>query len=141
MSRKRPFADPAVRAAFEAYPRAARGDLLDLRALIFEAAAEIDTIGSLVETLRWRQPAYLPARSRVGTTIRIDALDDGCYALFVHCQTTLAARFRQAYPDLFRIDGKRAVLFVPGAKLPRDALKHCIQMALTYHVRPAASRA
>ncbi len=140
MSRKRPFADPAVRAAFEAYPRAARGDLLALRALIFEAATH-PAIGKLVETLKWGQPAYLPATPRTGTTVRIDAVDDERYALFVHCQTTLAARFRETYPGLFTIEGKRALLFTHGTKLPLAELRHCIQMALTYHARVAASRA
>lgn len=88
MSRTRPFADPAVKAVFDAYPRSMRADLLALRALIFEAAAH-PAIGPLVETLKWGQPAYLPTTPR-------------------------------------------------GAKLPRDKLKHCIQMELTYYVRLAA---
>ena len=137
MSRKRPFADPAVKAEFAAYPRGVRADLLARRALIFEAAAP-PAIGPLVDTLKWGQPAYLPATPRVGTTIRIDAVDDERYALFIHCQTTLAQRFRETYPGLFDIDGKRTLLFAHGAKLPRDKLKRCIQMALTYYARLAA---
>lgn len=137
MRRTRPFADPAVRAAFDAYPRSIRADLLALRALIFEAASH-PAVGPLVETLKWGQPAYLPATPRTGTTIRIGAIDEGRYALFVHCQTTLAKRFRETYPGLFAIDGKRALMFAQGEKLPRDELKHCIQMALTYHARLAA---
>ena len=133
MSRERPFADPAVRAAFDAYPREVRADLLALRELIFEAVAETDAVGPLVETLKWRQPAYLPARPRTGTTVRIDALDGRRYAMFVHCQTTLVSRFRETYPDLFRFDGKRAILFSHGESLPREELKHCVAMALTYH--------
>lgn len=134
MRAKRPFADPAVRAAFDAYPRGVRAGLLALRALIFEAATEHEAIGPLTETLKWGQPAYLQARPRIGTTVRIDALDNRRYALLVHCQTSLTARFRETYPSLFEIDGKRAVVFATGAPLPRDELKHCIAIALTYHM-------
>ncbi len=135
MRRPPPFADAEVEAVFAAYPAGLRADLLALRRLIFEAAAECEAVGPLVETLKWRQPAYLPARPRIGTTVRIDALKDGHYAIFVHCQTTLVARFRETYPGLFAFDGKRAVILDQGEKLPGAELKHCIQMALTYHVR------
>ena len=135
MRRPPPFADAEVEAVFAAYPAGIRVDLLALRQLIFEAAAETEAVGPLVETLKWRQPAYLPARPRIGTTVRIDALKDGHYAIFVHCQTTLVARFRETYPGLFTFTGTRAVLFTPGDPLPRDELKHCIAMALTYRSR------
>lgn len=49
MSRRRPFADPAVKAAFDAYPRGLRPGLLARRALIFEAATEHEAIGPLTE--------------------------------------------------------------------------------------------
>lgn len=136
--RLRPLADPDVQAVFDAYPRDIRSHLLSLRALIFEVAAAHDAIGPLIETLKWRQPAYLPAMPRVGTTIRIDALKDGRIAMFVHCRTTLVDRFRAAYPGLFTFDGKRAVIFDRGAKLPMEALRHCIAMALTYRVKRLA---
>ena len=135
MKRPPPFADAEVETAFATYPAGIRADLLALRRLIFEAAADCEAVGPLVETLKWRQPAYLPARPRIGTTVRIDALKDGHYAIFVHCQTTLVARFRETYPGLFAFDGKRAVILDQGEKLPGAELKHCIQMALTYHVR------
>lgn len=135
MRRPPPFADAEVEAVYAAYPAGLRADLLALRRLIFKAAAETEAVGPLVETLKWRQPAYRSARPRTGTTVRIDAFKDGHYAMFVHCQTTLVARFRETYPGLFAVDGKRAVILDQGMKLPGAELKHCIQMALTYHVR------
>ena len=96
----RPFADPAVEAVFASYRAGLRRPLLRLRSLIFDAARTVEA-GELVETLKWQQPAYHPARRRIGTTVRIDAMPDGSdrYAMFVHCQTTLLATFRTLYPD------------------------------------------
>lgn len=141
--KKRPFDDPAVKAVFDAYPPPLRADLLALRALILDTAAETDGVGPLVETLKWGQPSYLPARPRIGTTVRIDALKDRAdgYALFVHCQSRLAETFRQRYPDQFTFDGNRALLFTQGQPLPRDALEHCIALALTLHLRKRRPKA
>lgn len=135
--KQRPFDDPAVKAVFDAYPPAPRADLLALRALILDTAATTDGVGPLVETLKWGQPAYLPARPRVGTTVRIDALRDrpDGYALFVHCQSRLTDTFRQLYPGQFTFDGNRALLFTAGQPRADDALKHCIALALTHHLR------
>lgn len=130
------FADPAVAAVFRAYPTGLRRKLMDLRALVFEVAAETDGVGPLTETLKWGQPSYLTAETKSGTTVRIDRLKkaDG-YALYVHCQSGLVPRFRELYPDTFRYEGKRALVFEAGARLPLPALRHCIGLALTHHVR------
>ena len=88
--RSPPFSDPNVRSVFEAYPPKLRKDLLQLRGLIFETASGLEPV-DLVETLKWGQPAYLPAKPRTGSTVRIDALknDPSRYGMFFHCQTTL----------------------------------------------------
>ncbi|MDJ0895965.1 MAG: DUF1801 domain-containing protein [Alphaproteobacteria bacterium] len=134
----RPFDDPAVEAVFDAYPSDLRADLLRLRALILETASEIEAVGPLVESLKWGQPAYRPTKPKSGTTLRIGAVknDPGRYAMFFHCQTTLADTFRQIYGDQLVFQGDRAILFSHGDAIPRDALKHCIALALTYHARP-----
>lgn len=135
--RNRAFSDPAVAEVFAAYRPAPRPSLLALRALIFETAEEQLGKGGLIETLKWAQPAYLPAKARMGTTVRIDAVkgDPDRYAAYFHCQTTLIDRFRDLYPDEFTFEGNRALLFQRGEKLPRPALKHCLALALTYHAR------
>jgi len=125
--------DAKVAAVFDAYPAAQRAALLELRRLILTAAAEADV--DLVETLKWGQPSYLPAKARVGTTVRIDALKgsaDG-YAMYIHCQTTLLDSYRHLYPDDFTFEGQRALTFRTGRPPPEPALKHCIALALTYH--------
>jgi hypothetical protein len=136
VTEQRPFSDERVQAVFDGYPPEIRDALLGLRDLIFEAAEGIDQVGGLTETLKWGQPSYLPERARVGTTVRIDARKKPHpgYAMYVHCQTSLADDFRELYPGLFSFEGNRAVLFDDG-DIPRDALKHCIGLALTYHLK------
>ncbi len=131
------FSDDQVAAVFAGYQEPVRTRLLDLRTLIFATAAETDGVGHLVETLKWGEPAYLTERPRTGSTIRINAVKgtDTGYALFVHCQTTLVATYRELYPDTFTFDGNRALLFSTQAPVPEDPLRHCIALALTYHRR------
>ena len=88
-------------------------------------------------TLKWNEPAYHPVRPRIGTTIRLGPLrnEPEAYALFVHCQTSLADTFRQLYPDLLQVDGERALVFRLGEPVPAEALDHCIALALTYHLK------
>ncbi len=98
----------------------------------------MEAVGGLEETLKWGQPAYLPAKPRTGSTVRIGPIKDDPdrYALFVHCQTTLIDDFRQLYEDRFSFVGNRALAFPHGEPLPRPALRHCISLALTYHLKP-----
>lgn len=132
----RRFADPAVAAVFAACPAGARKRLLALRELVFDVAAKTEGVGPLTETLKWGQPSYLTEGTKRGTTVRIDRLKKGDgYALYVHCQSGLVAKFRELYPDTFRYEGKRALLFDTDARLPLPELRHCIALALTHHLR------
>ena len=137
MTRSRRFADADVKAAFAAYPSDVKADLLRLRDLIFETAQETEGVGALQETLKWRQPSYLTPETKSGSTIRIDGIakQPGRYALYVHCQSGLIERFRELYPDRFAFEGKRALIFEAGRKLPEKPLRHCIALALTHHRR------
>ena len=123
-----------VDAVFESYPPTLRTALLELRRLILETAAEED-VGDIVETLKWGQAAYLTARPRTGTTIRIDALKGSAdrYAMYVNCKTSLIDIYRLMYPDTFQYEGQRAVTFSTGSTPPEAPLRHCILLALTYH--------
>lgn len=127
---------PEVAAVFADSPAAAREYLTRLRALILDTATAHPEIGPLTETLKWGEPSYLPERPRTGTTIRL-----GWYAgdenirLFVHCQTSLIKEWRDLYePDLTFI-GNRELRLPTHKPLPIAALKHCVAMALTYHLR------
>lgn len=135
MSQPPPFSDPAVAAAFDAFPDDARPDLMALRALIFDVAAETDGVGALQETLKWGQPAYLTPETKSGSPIRLGAPKDGGVALYAHCQTTIISDFQGLFPDEFTYEGNRAVRFVEGGDLKPDVLSLLIKSALTYHVK------
>ena len=124
-----------VAQAFQAYPATLRRGLISLRKLVFTAAAQTPEVGELTETLRWGVPSYLTAASRSGTTIRlgVERKTADHFGLYVPCQTTLIADFRQLYGNLFSYSGKRALLFEPNATLPEAELLHCITLAFTYH--------
>ncbi len=130
------FEDANVAAAFDGYPRPVRAKLMRLRQLIFDTAAKTEGVGQLKETLKWGQPSYLTGLTKSGSTIRIDATKDGSgrYAMYVHCQTNLIESFRRRYPEALRYEGNRAVLLDAGDDIPVEELKHCIAMALTYHL-------
>ena len=126
--------DPKVAAAFSSYPKRVRTKLLALRRLILDTARTTDGVGPLEETLKWGQVSYLTAMSKSGSTIRIDRVKStpGQYALYFHCQTNLVETFREFYPEL-SYGGNRCILLDANEELPKDALSHCVALALTYH--------
>lgn len=135
------FADKSVAAVFDGYPAPLRGKLMALRELIFDVARSTDGLGPLTETLKWGQPSYLTQATGSGSTVRIDRLKNGDgYAIYFHCQSGLVDQFRGIYPDTFRYDGKRALLFNGSARVPVKALGHCIGLALTHHLRKRSKR-
>ncbi|GAB5446764.1 DUF1801 domain-containing protein [Gymnodinialimonas sp.] len=104
--------------------------LMELRALIF-AAAEATGTAPLNETLKWGQPAYLPAK-KAGTTLRLGE-DAGQPTLFVPCSTNLLDRYRDAFPSEFTYSGARAVHVPAQGPFPKAAFQHIAALALTYH--------
>lgn len=131
----KPFTNPSVEHAFEAYPADMRRKLLALRELILRTAAETEGVGELEETLKWGEPAYLTTSTGSGSTIRIDwkKRRPSEYAMYFNCQTTLVETFRTLFPNDFKFEGNRALVFSEAAAVPRDALAFCIATALTYH--------
>ena len=127
---------PAVDAVFSAYPRPIRAKLLALRRLILQTARRTAGVGRLEETLKWGQPSYLTAETKSGSTIRIDRDKSAAnrYAIYFHCQTDLVETFRELYPTL-SFGGNRSILLDAGQDMPEPALRHCVGLALTYHLR------
>jgi Domain of unknown function (DU1801) len=124
-----------VQAVFESYPPALRKKLLALRKLIIDTAAEIKDVGSVNETLKWGEPAYVTLRKQ-GSTVRIDRKkDQDRYVIYFNCNTTLVDSFRSLFPHTFTFDGNRALVFDINDKLPKKELAFCIGMALTYHLK------
>jgi Domain of unknown function (DU1801) len=138
----KPFQNPEVERVFATYPSKIRTKLLELRALIFDTAASIESVGVLEETLKWGEPAYVTSRSRSGSTLRIAWKRSAPkqYAMYFHCQTNLVDTFRDLFPDGFAFEGNRALIFQEDAVVPIEALRHCVEMALTYHLRGKSAR-
>ena len=130
------FSDPAVDAVFGAYPRPLQSKLLALRRLIFDTAKATNGVGALQETLKWGQPSYLTPETKSGSTIRIDRDKSAPnrYAIYFHCQTALVGTFRELYPTELNFGGNRSILLDAGEKLPEPALRHCVALAMTYHL-------
>lgn len=126
-----------TQAVFDDLPKDMAARLATLRTLILETAAENPAIGPLEETLKWGEPAYLTSATKSGTTVRINRhkKSGSEYAIYVHCQTDLVERYKQLYGDILKFEGTRAVVFDVEQDVPTEAVKHCLAMALTYHLR------
>ena len=133
--------DPAVDAAFEAYPKPLKAKLLALRRLIFDTAKTTKGVGALQETLKWGQPSYLTPETKSGSTIRIDQVKSVAnqYAVYFHCQTDLVETFRELYPRELSYGGNRSILLSAQEEIPEAALRHCVALALTYHLNKRKS--
>ncbi len=135
------FASPDVARAFAGFPREVSTKLAALRKLILRIAAETEGVGPIEETLKWGQPSYLTPETGSGSTIRLGVPKAGGYAIYFHCQSGLVPAFRALYGDVFRYDGKRALLFAADETPPAGATAHCIAMALTHHLDKRKRRA
>lgn len=128
---------PQTLAVFASLPGPLAERLTALRAMILTTAQANPAIGPLEETLKWGEPAFLPSTTKAGTTLRINRHKkaDDQYALYVHCQTDLVARYKELYGDILTFEGSRAIVFDTYKQVPTAAVEHCIAMALTYHLR------
>jgi hypothetical protein len=127
--------DPKVAAVFSSYPEPLRTKLLALRQLILDTARATEGVGRLDETIKWDQVSYLTSETGSGSTIRIDRVKSAAdqYAIYFHCQTSLVETFRELYPQL-SYGGNRSILLDASKALPKQALRHCVALALTYHL-------
>ena len=82
------------------------------------------------------QPSYLTSESRSGSTIRLGLVKNEARkaAMYFICHTNLVSEFEQIYGDLFTFEGNRAIIFDVEEEIPKEALGHCIALALTYHL-------
>jgi len=51
-----------------------------------------------------------------------------------HCQTDLIETFRELYPRELSYGGNRSILLNAEDDVPEPALRHCVALALTYHL-------
>jgi hypothetical protein len=131
----RPFQNQAVKAVFESYPAPSRAKLLVLRELIFATAAATPAVGELEETLKWGEPAYATTKSKSGSLVRIayKAAQPTQYAMYFICHTNLVETFKTMFPNDFKFEGNRAIVFEASDRIPTQELAYCITAALTYH--------
>lgn len=136
MAKHKDIQNPGVAALFESYPKEIKAKLLFLRRLIFDVASRTNGVGELEETLKWGQPSYLTTQTKSGSLVRIDQIksQEGKYAMFFHCQTTLVDSFKEMYRGQLEFGGNRSIIFDVKDRVPIDELSHCISMALTYHL-------
>ena len=128
--------DKRVAAAFAALPAEFQGQLKTLRGLIFEVASQTEGVGRIEETLKWGQPSYLTPETKSGSTVRLGCSKSKAHAaIYFHCQTNILTSFQDMFPDEFRYEGNRAILFSPDEDIQADKLRLCIAHALTYHLR------
>lgn len=129
---------PNIAETLAAWPKLAIDRFHQIREIVFVVATR-DEVGPLVETLKWGQPSWLPAKPRVGTTLRCNwtqARPDHL-SLFVNCQTDLLETVKTIYPKDFDYDGKRALHMDLRVPLPMDAIEHCAALTLRYHRKTA----
>jgi hypothetical protein len=136
MTKRKSIENADVAAVFDAYPKEIKPKLMFLRQLIFGVASRTNGVGELEEVLKWGQPSYLTTQTKSGSLVRIDQIksQDGKYAMYFHCQTTLVDTFKEMYRDQFEFGGNRSIIFRVKDKVPVKELIHCVSMALTYHL-------
>jgi len=124
--------NPKVMETINSYPAVVQQRLLALRKLILEVANQIDGLDALEETLKWGEPSYL---AKHGSTIRIDwkPKKPEQFAIYFKCTSKLVETFKIVHKNTFRYEGKRALIFKLDENIPKEPLKECIKMALTYH--------
>jgi hypothetical protein len=124
-----------VSRAFEAFPPPVGRRLIEVRKLVFATAKAHDEVGSLTETLKWGEPAYLTEQTGSGSTIRHGRVKDSEHAaILFNCKTTLIDTFRERFPNQFEYRQTRALLLNVAGALPKQELTVCLSLALTYHL-------
>lgn len=125
-----------VASVFNSYPQKIRIKLFNLRRLILETAASIESVGEIEEALKWGEPSYLTPKTKSGSTIRIawKKSQEEQYSIYFKCTANLVPAFKVKYPNDFKFGGNRSIDFNIDDKVPAEELKSCIALALTYHL-------
>lgn len=125
--------DKAIKDRFDEYPEHARVRLEELRHFVLSVASELE-LGDIEESVKWGEPSY---SAKTGSPLRMDwkLKSPNQYYLFFNCQTKLIDTFRELYGDVLEFQGNRAIVLSLSAPLPTTPLKHCLELALTYHQR------
>ncbi|MAD75928.1 MAG: hypothetical protein CML20_14270 [Rheinheimera sp.] len=125
--------DKVVKTRFEEYPENVRPRLEQLRNLILKLSSDLD-LGKVEESLKWGEPSY---SVKTGSPIRIDwkFKSPDNFFLFFNCKTKLVDTFRELHNSTLEFQGNRAIVLSVCNPLPEAAIKHCVELALTYQQR------
>jgi len=115
------------------YPPKLQENLQSLRQIVHAVADKTNGCGTIVEDLKWNQISFLTQKPKSGTTIRFDKNATNTISLYVNCNSTLIADFKQHYPDAFQYVGTREVVLPTNISGVQAELEHMIALALTYH--------
>ena len=122
-----------VKSHFNEYPNSVRIRIEELRTVLLNTACELE-LGQVEESLKWGEPSY---SAKAGSPIRMDwkPKSPDKYYIFFNCQTKLVDTFRELYGELLEFDGNRAIVLSVSEPLPETAIKHCLELGLTYQKR------
>jgi len=125
-----PSLNPTINELVKAYPEPVKSLFHEIRSLIFDVALD-KQLGSIEETLKWGQPAYL---CKSGSTIRVhwNQQQENSFEILFNCKTILIETFKEVYQGEFNYRGNRVIVLSLTEPLPAS-LKSCIYMALNYH--------
>ncbi|MEO0496248.1 MAG: DUF1801 domain-containing protein [Pseudomonadota bacterium] len=112
----------------------------ELRSLIRQTAVRLEHVGELVESTKWGQPSFAPAKPRIGSSVRLQTNDDGTSSLMFICNTGLVDQFRAMYGDALTFIGNREIKVEKLTDSNRPVLMGCVSMALTYHLSKRAAK-
>ena len=126
-----------VKTVVRTYPSAARSRFMDIREIVFAAAADTPETGPLTETLKWGQPAYLTEVTQSGATLRVawNQRDPDRIGIFLNCRSSLVENIRTLYPGTFEIEGTRGLKLALDKPLPKQAIDHVARLSQSYHRR------
>ncbi|MBC2607523.1 DUF1801 domain-containing protein [Pelagicoccus albus] len=128
----KPITNQKVATFFDALPSDIRTRLEEIWELILAVGSRIDPILKVEETLKWGEPSYATI---AGSPVRLGwkTKDAELFAVLFHCQSKLVSTFRTLYPNTFRFEGNRAIVFHKDDPLPTAELEKCLELALSYH--------
>lgn len=116
------------------FPEHVQQEMQAIRDRIFALSEEDPNIGEIEEALKWGEISFLTVRPKSGTTVRLGyrpAKDK--LAVFVNCQTSLIADFKEEFSDAFEYEKNRALLFTPKDQSNAHLLEEFLNRALKYH--------
>lgn len=134
-----------VARVFGQVPKEARMVLMELRRQVFAVADHDPDIGTIRETLKWGEPAYLTERPKTGATLRLgmSKKNPGCCGLYFNCQSSLAEEVAALVAGAAILEGTRGVVFPvasSGESQPDpDLTALLIRKVLRYHLDKSPS--